>query len=313
MKKKFMILLNLLVNAFYGRNIKITTSSGVYSLRTTFGHPLKRYLRKFEKYDRFLPFLSKANSKSVIDIGSNIGDTLVLIKSVSDAEVICVEPDKNFIRYLNQNVERNNFRQVKLYPYPISSEKKMVAIVKNALKSTSNTSDASNGKPESGIQTKTFHDLLTDLSLDINSIGIIKSDTDGYDWDCLGSIADYFDLASDNINYPEFIFYEHQTYLNNLGRKDPHWEEREQLYEYSLKRLATHGYNEFYIFDNFGSLIHQTKNLNDLVNHMKGLIKDQLRNKFTSYFLDVLITQPATNHIVEKALHLQAVEKMVVN
>ena len=314
MKKKFMTFLNLLVNAFYGRNIKITTSSGVYQLRTTFGHPLKRYLTNFEKYDRFLPFLSKVTSKSVIDIGSNIGDTLVLIKSISNTEVICVEPDKNFIRYLHQNIEQNNFKSIKLYPYPISAEKKIVAIEKNALKSTSNTNDATNGDSKSAMSTKTFRDLLTDLSLDISTIGIIKSDTDGFDWDCLNSIADYFDFESNEIDYPEFIFYEHQTYLNNIGLKDPHSKDREKWYENSLKRLGRHGYTEFYIFDNFGTLLHQTKDINELLNLTSGLIKSRrLRNKFPEYFLDVLITQPAMSHIVEKAFKLQRLEKIIVN
>ena len=312
MKKKFMALLNLLMNVFYGRNIRITTSSGIYQLRTTFGHPLKRYLSNFEKYDRFLPFLSKATCKSVIDIGSNIGDTLVLIKSISNTEVICVEPDKNFISYIHRNIERNRFNAVKLYPYPISAENKMVAIEKNLLKSTSNTSKWYNNNPAAQIPTKTFYDLLTDLSLDIGSIGIIKSDTDGYDWDCLNSIADYFDFSSNEIDYPEFIFYEHQTYLNNIGRKDPHSKERGRLYENSLKRLAKHGYGEYYIFDNFGTLLYQTKNLNELLDLTNGLMKAQSSNKISNYFLDVLITQPATNHIVEKALQLQSLEKMIV-
>jgi FkbM family methyltransferase len=308
-----MAILNLLVNAFYGRNITITTSTGVYRLRTTFGHPLKRYLNDFEKYDRFLPFLSKATSKTVIDIGSNIGDTLVLIKSVSNINVICVEPDKDFIRYLNKNIERNKFNQVQLYPYPISAEKKMVVIEKNALHSTSNTSEALNHNTEPGLTTKTFRDLLTDLSLDISSIGIIKSDTDGYDWDCLNSIADYFDYVANEIEYPEFIFYEHQTYLNNIGAKDPHSKEREIWYECSLKRLAKHGYTEFYIFDNFGALIHQTKELDDLLELTNGLKESQINNKVANYFLDVLVTQPATSHIVERALELQMLEKMIVN
>jgi len=313
MKKKFMALLNLLVNVFYGRNIRITTSTGVYQLRTTFGHPLKRYLTNFEKYDRFLPFLSKVTSKSVIDIGSNIGDTLVLIKSISNTEVICVEPDQNFIRYLHKNIEQNNLKSVKLYPYPISSEKKIVAIEKNALKSTSNTSDASDRNSASTLPTKTFRDLLTDLSLNISTIGIIKSDTDGYDWDCLNSIADYFDIEVIEIDYPEFIFYEHQTYLNNIGRKDPGTKERERRYENSLKRLGKHGYTEFYIFDNFGTLVHQTKNINDLIELINRPIKPKVRNKLQGYFLDVLLTQPAASHIVEKALQLQKLEKIMVN
>jgi FkbM family methyltransferase len=313
MKKRLMTFLNLVINACYGRNIKITTSTGEYLLRTTFGHPLKRYLRNFERYDRFLPFLSKAISKSVIDIGSNIGDTLVLIKSISNAEVVCVEPDEKFISYLKQNIELNNLTPIKLYPYPISSIKKIVAIEKNGLKSTSNTSEVHGKDLPSGIPTKTFQDLLTDLSLDIKSIGIIKSDTDGYDWDCLNSIADYFDSAAGDIHYPEFIFYEHQPYLNNLGRKDPDLKKREQWYANSLSRLVNHGYTEFYIFDNFGSLIHQIKNTSDLFTILDNLIKTQINKRFSNYFVDVLLTQPATHHFVEKALRLQTREKMVIN
>jgi FkbM family methyltransferase len=312
MKKRLMAFVNLLINSFYGRNIKIITTGGTYFLKTTFGHPLKRYLINFEKYDRFVPYLSKVISKSVIDIGANIGDTLVLIKSVSNAEVICVEPDENFRRYLKQNIKLNHLKAVKLYPFPVSSTEKVVTIEKNGLKSTSNISVSSNNGSQTLLLTKTFKDLVNDLSLDINSIGIIKSDTDGYDWDCLNSIADYFD-SSANFHYPEFIFYEHQTYLNNSGTNDPSRKEREKKYEDSLRRLVQHGYTEFYIFDNFGSLIHQTKNINELLNIVNEGAKGKSLTKFSNYFFDVLITQAATDHIVERALSLQTAGDMTVN
>jgi len=282
-------------------------------LRTTFGHPLKRYLRNFENYDRFLPYLSKAVSKSVIDIGSNVGDTLVLIKSISDAEVVCVEPDEKFIYYLKQNIKQNNFNPVKLYPFPISSVKKMVNVEKNGLKSTSNMSEVNDKEFQSGITTKTFQDLLTDLSLDMKSVGIIKSDTDGYDWDCLNSIADYFDSDANDVHYPEFIFYEHQPYLNNLGRKDPDLKTRVNWYKNSLKRLAGHGYTEFYVFDNFGSLIRHIENVKDLFIFLDDLSETKTAGKFSNYFLDVLLSRASNHHYVEKALRLQTSEQMVIN
>ena len=313
MKKALFNLINLILNVFYGRNIKISTLSGSFFLKTTFGHPLKRYLIKFSKYDRLLPYLSKAISKSVIDIGSNIGDTLVLIKSVSPAEVICVEPDSNFINYLNLNISLNKFRNIKVYPFPISSSNKKVIIEKNILKSTSNTSETKHNNFPMGIQTKSFSDLINELSIDIKSIGIIKIDTDGYDWDCLNSIADFYELNKADQYYPEFIFYEHQTYLNNLGLKDPDREKREELYMNSIRRLISFGYSEFYIFDNFGTLILQTKNLDDLIQIVKQVKISQTTGSSSIFFLDVLMGQPGKNHIVENALSLQDLEKMIIS
>jgi FkbM family methyltransferase len=306
-------LVNFVLNTLYGRNITIVTSEGSYFLRTTVGHPLKRYLRKFDKYDRFLPYLSKAHStKCLIDIGANIGDTLVLVKSVSNTEVVCVEPDQQFIRYLKHNIELNALAAVRIYPHPISSKNKIVSVEKNALKSTSNMSEVSKKRREAGLQTKTFHDLINDLSLDINSVGIIKSDTDGYDWDCLNSIADYFD-STKHINYPEFIFYEHQPYLNKLGKKDPGGREREKGYQNSLRRLWKYNYTDFYIFNNFGSLVHRTGNLNELFSITGSLTTAHLKTKLSNYFLDILVARPHAQHIVENALRLRAENSMVIN
>ena len=63
---------------------------------------MKYYLRDYPKYDRFLPYLSLVNNKTIIDIGSNIGDTVVLIKSINDVDIICVEPDNSFVNLFHK-------------------------------------------------------------------------------------------------------------------------------------------------------------------------------------------------------------------
>ena len=181
-----------------GNKFKIKTSNGLFLINTSYGHPLKTYLESMNLYDRFLPYLIKNSGSGVIDIGSNIGDTLVLIKSKIDCKVVCVDPDIEFNIVLNKNIKENKLKEVLTYPYPISNDKRKVRTEKNHSSSTGNIIDT-----EEGIITKSINDLVFDLNLDINKYKTIKVDTDGYDWDVLNSINDYCKNNTDNF---DFIF-----------------------------------------------------------------------------------------------------------
>lgn len=311
MRKSLLNIINLFINIIYGRNIRIQTELGRYSIRTTFGHPLKRYLIRYPAYDRFLPFLAKTTLKTVIDIGANIGDTMVLIKSITSVPVICVEPDEHFMNYVKLNIEKNRVHDVTIYPYPISSLEKKVYIEKNALQSTSHTKEQKPDSKSGGLNTKKFSELIQELSIDIHTVGVIKIDTDGFDWDCLNSIADYF--QSEKIRrFPEFIYYEHQTYLNHLGFRDPDRKKREQLYLQSVRRLMTFGYNLFYIFDNFGNLMQQTRDLDELNRIVEEIRELQCQGKAGIYFVDVLMVQKGNEHLAEEALAMRNSYKMII-
>lgn len=311
MKKAFLNFINLFINIIYGRNIRIQTELGRYSIRTTIGHPLKRYLIRYPDYDRFVPCLAKTTLKTVIDIGANIGDTMVLIKSIASVPVICVEPDEHFIDYVRLNMEKNRLHDVKIYPYPISSLEKKVYIEKNALQSTSHIIEQKPRSKSGALNTKKFSELIQDLSIDINTVGVIKIDTDGFDWDCLNSIADYFQQEKIR-RFPEFIYYEHQTYMNTFGFYDPSRKMREQLYLQSLRRLTTFGYNLFYIFDNFGHLMQRTKDPDELNRVVEEIRELQYQGKSRIYFMDVLMVQKGNEHLAEEALAMRNSHKMII-
>ena len=97
-----------------GKGFEINSPNGVFKINTSYGHPLKIFLSHMKLYDRFLPYLVRNSKSGVIDIGSNIGDTLTLIKSVSNCKVICVEPDNSFVKILNKNITVNKFEKTLL-------------------------------------------------------------------------------------------------------------------------------------------------------------------------------------------------------
>ncbi len=244
-------------------------------------------------YDRFLPYLIKNTNSGLIDVGSNIGDTLTLVKSKKDCEVICVEPDEAFLKVLKDNIKQNNFKDVLIYPYPISSEKKKVIVQKNHSSSTGSIMDS-----ENGLVTKSINDLFDELKIDVNKYKTIKVDTDGYDWDVLNSINNYCENSSDNF---DFIFYEHQTYLNNLGPNDENRLWRENKYRDSLLKLRDCGFVNYFIFDNFGTFILRTNDLNILIEMIQYIRKSET-NRHTIYFCDVLICKNDKLHLANKSL-----------
>lgn len=276
-----------------GNSFKIQTESGFFKINTTYGHPLRTHLSSMRLHDRFLPYLVKNTKSGVIDIGSNIGDTLVLIKSKIDCKVCCIEPDSNFNRILRKNIYDNNLDNVLLYPYAISSFKKKIQIVKNKNLSSGNITDS-----ENGISTKYISDVFYDLNLNINDYKTIKVDTDGFDWDVLNSINDF---CKNNHNNFDYIFYEHQTYLNNIGPNDEKRNWRENQYLKSLLALRKQGFMNYYIFDNFGAFILKTTDLNCL-SQLVSYPKNTLMNRMTFNFCDILICRDENILQVEKVL-----------
>ena len=287
----------MLTNISNGNNFYIESDKRKLKLNTSFGHPLKGYLKTLPNFDRFLPYLSLISNKTVIDIGSNIGDTAVLIKSINDIKLICVEPDPTFNMLLKNNIADNDLKNVTLYPFAISGLLRNVAIKKTWLKNTGSIVDS-----YSGTESKSFEDLINDLKIDISEVGIIKIDTDGYDWDCLESIGHYLSKINEE-KYPDYIYYEHQTYLNAKGKLDGERLEREQRYLDSLIKLQDFSYNQYFIFDNLGTFILHTSDLNNLKQIVSYIRNSELENNYTPFwYCDVLISNTKNINIVNNII-----------
>ena len=204
----------------------------------------------------------------------------------------------NSTKVFKKNIEENKLEKISLYPYAISESKKFVDIEKNKTYSTGNIVLKNNGK----INTRSFKQFIQDYNIDISNIGIIKIDTDGYDWDCLNSI--YEGMKDLNLAMiPQFIFYEHLTTLNNLGKFDSDRQKKEKIYIESLKKLRLLNYKKYFIFDNFGTFILKTANLNKLKQIISYSRKSELVNNHRPfYYCDVLIAKKGNDKLIDKVL-----------
>ena len=79
-----------------------------YSIQIDFTHRLPDYQSSHPFYDRFLPHLVKYLPKNslVIDVGANVGDTLVgMVGNNDKLEYLCIEASKDFFSDLERNVK----------------------------------------------------------------------------------------------------------------------------------------------------------------------------------------------------------------
>jgi len=95
----------------------ITYRIGQFNCQLPKNHKLPIYQRNYTTYDTYYGEWIKivaGNSNGeikVLDIGANIGDTLLFILSFTKCEITAVEPSNYFFRYLINNVKMNNLQQ----------------------------------------------------------------------------------------------------------------------------------------------------------------------------------------------------------
>ena len=84
--------------------------SGDYKIIIPKRHPLRAILSKHKNYDLFLPLTTSllGAEDTIIDVGANIGDTLVRICAEnSSSKIICFEPIQKYFEYISKNIEIN--------------------------------------------------------------------------------------------------------------------------------------------------------------------------------------------------------------
>jgi len=128
-------------------------------------------------------------------------------------------------------------------------------------------------KAKIGTQFKLLDKVLEDF--EVGDIGLLKVDVDGYDWDVL----DTYSFSQKPPIYIEEDFKEPWQY---------------EKYFAMNQRLSNLGYNNIWMFDNFGCLIGFTKDW-DMVNTLNSYVGRMKHGKsqVTLYYLDLLICQDA--------------------
>ena len=276
---------------------------GKYFLTTDLDHPLSIYLEEFPLYDQFLPQICSNFSGLIIDVGANIGDTLLSVFEKNDESfLIAVEPDDEFAENCLLNIEQNNLpKRVLLVKKFISSKKGNFVIEKNKSASTGSIKEDKDLENSNSLSFSELMDLIPYERK--QNLDIIKIDTDGFDWDILNSYSEMVNSKPENKF--RFIYFEFQNFLNNENNSMSERQDKDEKYKKALENLLKTGYDTFTVFDNFGTKLITTKTISEILVFSDYITRSKIYNNYsTIYHLDILVYNSIETEFVNEQLKL---------
>jgi FkbM family methyltransferase len=155
-------------------------------------HNLKKEIFKDEIYSLDININEdKTTRVNIIDVGAYIGLSVLYFKSrYPNAHITAFEPNPNIFPLLQENIEYNNIRDVKLHNIAIGKgdEKRKLYIETSGFMAFSTASfrkDAWNGKQKSRpiiVQTKPLSKYINKIN---NKVDILKIDVEGAEYEIL--------------------------------------------------------------------------------------------------------------------------------
>ena len=229
------------------------------------GHLLSLYESLYPEYDRFLPkVISKIKeNESIIDIGANVGDTLLRFLNINTKPFFyCIEADDFFFKYLKKNKKSfdiNTHNNIFLIKTLVGDQ-----LQGNLSESTTGTKSLIQSNV--GTKSKKLDDII--LHYNIKNIKLIKVDVDGFDYNIL------FSAINELTNNKPDIFFEFMP-LNESGKKS---------YIKLIEKLNEIGYSNWTILDNYGSIIFENKTYLEVKNIFKSaLIKKTIFDIYCNF------------------------------
>jgi FkbM family methyltransferase len=141
------------------------------------------------------------DNKGFLDVGVNIGQTLIKVRSVSsEIKYIGFEPNPMCVNYVSQLVKENDLKNVSIIPVGISDKTKIgVLNFFNSSVTDSTASMIAEFRPEQKIERKEYIPLfdlrkITD-AIDLNAISVLKVDVEGAELEVLNS---FYPLIKDH-------------------------------------------------------------------------------------------------------------------
>jgi FkbM family methyltransferase len=227
------------------------------------------------------------SSLSIIDIGANIGDSIVLMKNVSKAKILAIEPEHAYYKFLIKNV--SGIKSVKTINECLGEKD-----TTKYMQLTRSNGSATFRKSQYGRNSTKIRKLDSVLKKypEFLSADFIKVDTDGFDYLVLRGARSYLKKSK------PIIFFEYWPKgLNDVGEDGIKF----------IKYLASLGYSKSIVFDNFGRYflsvdLTNTNLMLDLHNYIKNN-KDLERNDYdicTFLNKDEIIYNKIRNYYLKK-------------
>lgn len=258
---------------------------GIFECQLPVSHNLPTYQANNKTYDKYysewLKIFQKFAMKkvSVLDIGANVGDTLLYILSYLDCQITAVEASPYFFEYLTKNVSKNNLEEF------VDSHK--IALVLPEITSEfvylyndSSTASTTIGRQPNHQNVETVKTVeLTKFLLESNKeYDLIKIDIDANDYAYVSK------LISDPHAMNAIICFEFDPLNLHTNLIEEAWE--------LFSRLETLEYSAL-IVDNHGRTMMSGKNLKETLSHLGNWLKLQQEsgNQHVHYF-DIWIFPP---------------------
>lgn len=220
---------------FLKRNPIVEAEVNDQNIKIPFSHMLPFYQKQFEKYDKQLGNIAKIifNKKGkidVIDVGANIGDTIINI-GLKEGGYLAVEGEKRFFDLLKYNTKDYDAFYENIF-LTDSTDKKYKSVVAHGT--------AKIIKDDNSEITIMTMDELMETRYNNFKADLIKIDTDGFDFKVIRGARNYISVVK-----PSIYFEWSKEDLSIQG-------EDELSIFYDLQRM---GYENIILFDNFGNKI----------------------------------------------------------
>lgn len=141
-----------------------------------------------------LKYLLKSNEGAFFDIGVNLGQTLIKVKSIDqDIKYFGFEPNSTCVFYVNELIKRNEFKECSIFPIGIFKENKVLMLESiNDTDVDASASIVENFRENSTVYRKVivpvfcFNSIIDMLTF--NKVCIVKIDVEGSELDVIESL-----------------------------------------------------------------------------------------------------------------------------
>jgi len=233
------------------------------------------YKRRFRRYDQALGIIAgivhrKYPDLRAIDIGANVGDTAALIRSGARIPVLCVEGDRNLLSILSENVARLG-SDIEIEASFVGPDGQTLDC--NFIEDPGRNASIRNALTKQGDKRlRSLANILKDRPA-FSDAKLLKTDTEGFDFDILRQSADYV------LSAKPIIFFEYDSSLT------PH-EPTAGLS--TIQYLTRAGYSDFIYFDNFGNyLLHAGSCAPGVFADLDHYLSSNRRHGVAVYYFDI--------------------------
>src|SRR5262245_10093511 len=250
-------------------------------------HMLGKYQRQYRLYDWVLGEISRLVTDKypdgvAVDIGANVGDSAAAICRHRNIPVLCIEGHPVFSAYLRRNLARLP-RGIELAECFVGSTSGSLA--PEDLKTRGGTASIGAEGGSGAVQMRRLAEILRDHP-GFERPRLIKSDTDGFDFEILLSSLDVLRGCT------PVVFTEYDPSSREDGL---------HVSVETIEALVGCGYRFFAVYDNFGNFLELVQH--DVVARFRGLSRYLMSNFLFGraiYYLDVCAFATADEDLADK-------------